>query len=213
MSTISARQSPALPLSSKVLLGMAFAVGISFVFAFVFPYFLSSAALNQYLGKKVWLLIHISMGTIALMVGPFALGLGLSRRRMDLHRRIGLAYIIAIGFSSLAALYLAAHTDVNWVFGLGLSGLGVASLLTTGLALAAIKKRLIAQHQEWMIRSYVVTFGFVNFRILAGILQAANVGTLVERLAAASWFCWAFPLLVTEACLQGRKIFRNSRPQ
>jgi hypothetical protein len=58
-----------------------------------------------------------------------------------------------------------------------------------------------------MIRSYEVTFAFENFRILAGILQVAAVGTLNEQLAAASWFCWAVPLLVTEVVLQGRKIF------
>jgi hypothetical protein len=58
-----------------------------------------------------------------------------------------------------------------------------------------------------MIRSYVVTFAFVTFRIFAGIAQAAGVGTLQEQLAAASWFCWAVPLLITEAVLQGKKIF------
>ena len=50
-------------------------------------------------------------------------------------------------------------------------------------------------------------FAFVTFRIFVGITQAAGVGTLREDLAAASWFCWAAPLLVTEAILQGRKIF------
>ncbi len=62
------------------------------------------------------------------------------------------------------------------------------------------------QHQEWMIRSYIVTFGFVTFRLLVGALQAADVGTLREQLAAASWFCWSVPLLCAEAILQGRKI-------
>jgi hypothetical protein len=57
-----------------------------------------------------------------------------------------------------------------------------------------------------MIRSYVVTFAFVTFRALQGTLSAANVGTLPEQLAVASWFCWAVPLLITEAILQGRKI-------
>jgi hypothetical protein len=47
----------------------------------------------------------------------------------------------------------------------------------------------------------------VFFRILVGVLQATGVGSLQEQLAAASWFCWAAPLLVTEAILQGRKIF------
>lgn len=42
-----------------------------------------------------------------------------------------------------------------------------------------------------------------------GILNAIEVGTLYERLSAASWFCWAFPLVVTEAFLQGKKIFKQ----
>jgi hypothetical protein len=42
-------------------------------------------------------------------------------------------------------------------------------------------------------------------------MQATGVGNLQEQLAAASWFCWAAPLLVTEAILQGRKIFAVSR--
>jgi len=62
-----------------------------------------------------------------------------------------------------------------------------------------------------MIRSYVVTLAFVNFRILAGILQGAGVGTLTEQLTAASWFCWAVPLLLAESILQGRKIWRRER--
>jgi hypothetical protein len=127
-----------------------------------------------------------------------------------------MVYMGAIAISSIAAFYLASHTDISWVFGIGLSGLGVAWILTTGLALVSIRKRLINQHQEWMIRSYVVTLGFVYFRIFVGIMQAAGVGTLVEQLTAASWFCWAVPLLITEAVLQARKIFtaptRRSEP-
>ena len=57
-----------------------------------------------------------------------------------------------------------------------------------------------------MIRSYVVTLGFVFFRAFVGVTTALEVGTLHERLGAASWFCWAFPLLVTELILQGRKL-------
>ena len=110
-------------------------------------------------------------------------------------------------FGSLAAFSLAARTELGWVTGSGLTGLGIAWLTTTGLAFAAVRRGLLLQHQEWMIRSYVVTFGFVSFRMFAGILQAVGVGTLREQLAAASWFCWAAPLLITEAVLQGKKIF------
>jgi len=60
-----------------------------------------------------------------------------------------------------------------------------------------------------MIRSYVVTLAFVNFRILVGILEGAGVGTLTEQLTAVSWFCGAVPLLLAELILQGRKIRRH----
>ncbi len=107
---------------------------------------------------------------------------------------------------AITAFYLALHTPFRFVFGMGLTGLAVAWVVTTGLGLVAVRRGQIAQHQEWMIRSYVVTFAFVTFRLLAGLLQQAHVGTLPEQLAVASWFCWAVPLLVTEAILQGRKI-------
>ena len=47
---------------------------------------------------------------------------------------------------------------------------------------------------------------FVSFGALLFVLEAAGVGTLNERITIASWFCWAIPLLATEAWLQGKKI-------
>ena len=79
------------------------------------------------------------------------------------------------------------------------------------MAYVAIRRRLIEQHQEWMIRSYVVTFGFVFFRMMFIGLQSAEVGTLQEQLATSAWFCWSLPLVVAEAFLQGRKIFAPRR--
>ena len=191
-----------------VLLGIAGVSAAVFLVAFAVPYLtLDQQRFGPYWPKRGWLLLHITGGMLALSLGPFVLWLGLNRRRMNVHRILGTAYISSIALSSFAAFYLASHTELGWVFGAGLSGLATAWIVTTGMALVSIRKRLIAQHQEWMIRSYVVTFAFVNFRILAGILQVAAVGTLNEQLAAASWFCWAVPLLVTEVVLQGRKIF------
>ena len=143
---------------------------------------------------------------VALLAGPVQLWLGLSRRQLAFHRTLGLVYAASVALSSVAAFYLAFHTDFGWVFGMGLSGLAVAWISTTGLALLAIRRRVIVQHQEWMIRSYVVTFAFVTFRAVEGALGAAGVGTAPERIAAMSWFCWAVPLLITECLLQGRKI-------
>jgi hypothetical protein len=193
---------------SQALLGTALAVGVGFVAIFALPYFsLKPEVFRFYWPRRGWLLLHITGGIVALLTGPGQLWLGLNRMRLQLHRQLGVVYMASVAVSSAAAFYLAAHTDANWVFGAGLTGLAVAWILTTGMAFIAVRRGLLQQHQEWMIRSYVVTFAFVNFRILAGVLQAAGVGALQEQLAVASWFCWAVPLLVTEAVLQGRKIF------
>jgi hypothetical protein len=196
---------------TAVMLGLAMLVGLGFVAGFAFPYFRGGEALQQYSGREVWLFMHLGGGMIALLVGPGQLWLGLTDRRIEVHRKLGLVYMGAIAVSVTGAFYLATHTALGWVFGAGLMSLAIAWIITTGLAFAAIRRSLVHQHQEWMIRSYVVTSGFVFFRIFTGVLQATGVGNLQEQLAAASWFCWAAPLLVTEAILQGRKIFAVSR--
>lgn len=194
-------------LSNRILLGAALVAGVGFVLGFVFPYLTwNPQTFGLYWPKRGWLLLHIVGGSFALLLGPFVLWLGVTRQRMILHRKLGIGYMTSIAFSSIGAFYLAFHTDVSWVFGMGLFVLAVAWLTTTDLALLSIKRRLIGQHKEWMVRSYVVTFGFVNFRILAGVLQVFGVGTLNQQLEVSSWFCWAAPLLITEVVLQGRKI-------
>lgn len=191
------------------MLGAAGVAAVFFLFMAAFPYFaLNPEKLAFYKGKEPWVFAHITAGAAALLLGPFVLWLGLNRRKMPLHRTIGAAYMISVALSAVAAYYLAFTTSLGWVFGMGLSGLATAWIATTALAFVSIRRRMIEQHKEWMIRSYVTTLAFVNFRILVGILQAAGVGTQIEQLTAASWFCWAVPLLLTELILQGRKILR-----
>ena len=178
-----------------------------FFVGFALPYLMFDAVvLERFAGRTFWIWTHVATATVALLIGPTLIWLGVKRRRLNLHRPLGFVYLAAVGLSSISAFYLAATTDVSWVFGMGLAGLGVAWIITSGMAFLAISRRMIVQHQEWMIRSYVTTFGFVTFRFLIGILTVVEVGTIVEQLTAASWFCWSGPLLITEAFIQGRKV-------
>ena len=151
-------------------------------------------------------MLHISGGVVAILTGPVQLWLGLGDRGMTWHRRMGIAYMAAVGVGAIGAYYMAFNTDSGWLFGASLATLATAWTTTTAMAYLAIKKSLVEQHKEWMIRSYVLTFAFVLFRIVQPMLQ--NVGTITEQLAAAGWLCWTIPLLATELVLQGRKIVR-----
>jgi hypothetical protein len=125
------------------------------------------------------------------------------------HRSLGVLYVIGVVTCATTAFYLALHTDFGWVFGLSFASMACAWVISTSLAVIAICRRSVVQHREWMIRSYVLTFGFVTFRILDGILEMTQAGTIVERKTAASWLAWAVPLLLAEIILQGRKIFTD----
>jgi hypothetical protein len=93
------------------------------------------------------------------------------------------------------------------VFGSGLFFLGVAWMTTTTLAYVAIRKGLTDQHKDWTIRSYVVTFAFVTFRIGQVTLVARGV-PLQQAIGVMAWACWSIPLLITEAVIQGRSILK-----
>ena len=190
-----------------VFLALTGIAAIVFVGLAAIPYYLSASyGPPEYAPRRGWLMLHISGGIVAILTGPVQLWLGLGDRGMTWHRRMGKAYMAAVGAGALGAYYMALKTDFGWLFGASLVGLATAWVTTTGMAYLAITKSLIEQHKEWMIRSYVVTFAFVIFRLLQPMLQ--NVGTVTEQLAAAGWLSWTIPLLTTELVLQGRKILR-----
>ena len=208
MSTIENKASVT-PLLTAGLLAISFLLAAGFFFGFALPYLaLDQEVLERFDGRTFWIVTHVASGSVALLIGPFQLWMGFTGSRKPLHRSLGKIYLLSIAISSLCSFYLAATTQVTWILGAGLAGLGLAWVITGSLAYVAVRRRLYQQHMEWMIRSYVVTLGFVFFRIFVGITSALDIGTLFERLSAASWFCWAIPLLVTEAVLQWRKMDR-----
>ena len=190
---------------------LAAITAVGFFVTVALPYLLlDPAVLARYGARGAWLLLHVAAGGVALLSGPIQLWLGLSGMAMRVHRRLGLAYVTAVAVGSIAAFYLAAHTALGWGFAAGITGLGIAWVVTTTLAIVAIIRGLVDQHRQWMIRSYTVTFAFVTFRAAWAALQAAEVGTRSEQLAMSSWFCWAVPLLVVEVVIHGRRILGSS---
>jgi uncharacterized membrane protein len=201
------RRQPIASWPSLIIISVAAVVAAVFFVSVALPYLtLNPAMLARYAARRFAILIHIAAGGVALLTGPLQLWLGVSGRTTAVHRRLGYTYVASVAVGSSAAFYLAPRTSLGWGFGAGITGLAVAWVVTTTLAVAAIRRGVIEQHREWMIRSYVVTFAFVTFRAFWSVLDAAGIGTRQEQLAASSWFCWAVPLLITEAVLQGRKI-------
>ena len=207
---------------ARAILVLALAGAIFFVMFAALPYFtflfidtpnpyVNDFNYKLYFPKRGWLLLHIVGGMLAVLAGPVQLWLGLSDRRMELHRRLGYVYIAGMALGVVGAVALAVQTELGWVFGAGLLGLATAWAMTTGLAYASIRRGLMDQHKEWMIRSYVVTFAFVMFRVGDVGMRAAGFTDVLQNIAFLAWASWVVPLLVTEGVLQGRKIFAVAR--
>jgi uncharacterized membrane protein len=163
-------------------------------------------AYGNYWPERGWLIAHIAGGTVALFLGPFQLFSGLRRRSLRYHRLLGKLYLGGVAVGSVAAFYLACTTSplVSMTFSIGLFLLGVAWSSSTAMAFLAIRNRNIDVHKEWMIRSYVVTYAFVTFRVWLDLPVFHSIA-MPERLGLMSWMCWALPLLLTELALQWKR--------
>ena len=197
---------------AKAVLFLPAAIALWFLNGYAFQYFtLDRDRFGIYWPRHEWLYVHVIAGTIAILLGPLQFWLGLHRREKLLHSILGSFYVFSVFIAAGAALYLARHTDFGWVFGLGLTAMSLVWIVSTAFATISIYLRLVQQHREWMVRSYILTFGFVTFRAFTELLQVAGIGSTLEQMTAASWFSWSVPLLAAEFIIQGRKIFAARR--
>jgi uncharacterized membrane protein YozB (DUF420 family) len=184
-----------------------------FIFHRALPYtsFDATTYTDYYWPRRFGLAPHIAGGVVAILVGLAQLWLGLTGRTGVLHRTLGRIYLGAVAIASAGAFYLALTIgSESFAYASGLFGLASAWVITTSMAYVSIRHRAIEQHREWMIRSYVVAFAFVTFRLFDKPLIAWNVAKDTEVWTMMAFASWAVPLLVTEPLLQLRKILRRN---
>jgi uncharacterized membrane protein len=170
---------------------------------------------DYYWPRRAGLVPHLIGGLLAIFAGLVQIWLGLTDRVSTLHRVLGKVYASGVLIGSLGGFYLALTIPGHLPYRVGLLGLNVAWLITTGMALYAISLRRVEQHREWMLRSYTVTFAFVTFRLVSSWLRhwidvpddpvADNIDTTM------AWACWAVPLLLAEPLTQLHSMRRFPR--
>jgi hypothetical protein len=201
-------QAPAKDRETRVILCMAMLAILFFLDTAALKFLnVSEEIYGIFWLRRNWLYAHVVAGVFAILIGPVQFWPGVKQSFPVLHRVMGVFYVISAGVGGVAAFYLALQSDFGWMFSMGLGSMATAWMISTGLATVAVCRGMIEQHREWMVRSYVLTFGFVLLRATTGILDLAGVGSIPERFVFSSWVSWSVPLMITEAILQGRKIF------
>ena len=147
---------------------------------------------------------HAFFGAIALALGPLQFHRGILAHHRARHRLTGKIYLSASLTTGVAGLYMSFYSDGGMVTHLGFGLLAVFTLTTTTLAYAAIRRREIRRHREWMIRSYALVFGAVTLRIELPVL-AALLGDFGPAYQAISWLAWVPNLFFAELLIRRRR--------
>src|ERR1700723_3480966 len=108
------------------------------------------------------LIPHTPAGIFALLIGPINFSSRIRQRHLQLHRVLGRIYVASVFIGAFTGIALAAGRP-----GLpGTSMQAAAWIVCTTAAIVTARNRQIAQHRQWMARSYAVTFTFVSSRVL-----------------------------------------------
>ncbi|MBS1812233.1 MAG: DUF2306 domain-containing protein [Acidobacteria bacterium] len=156
-------------------------------------------AWQHYAPFKWWLLPHAIAGTLMYLSAPLQFSERLRKRFPTLHRIGGRLYVLSVFIVGPTGAYIQ-YFEERMGFPRSFTVLAVvdAALLmgTTLLAFVFAYRRKIAQHRQWMIRSYAVALVFVEVRFVLGVTGWEQLG--VEMVQAVIWSCLALALLFAD---------------
>ena len=170
-----------------------------------------TVAANRFAASGV-LLLHIGVATVALALGPFQFVAGLRARWPAWHRRIGTTYVVACLVGGLAGLTLAVGASTGPVSQAGFGLLAVAWIACTFLAWRYAQARDFVRHQQWMTRSFALTFAAVTLRLYLLVPLLAHLD-FDASYRAISFLCWVPNLILVELWLRRRSLLRTTPPR
>ena len=141
--------------------------------------------------------LHTFGGGLASLIGPFQFHKGLRRRQPVWHRQAGRVYLIAVGLSSLAALYISPNSLAANTFGVAFIALALAWLYTGWNAYATARARDFQAHRRWMIRNFALTYAAVTLRVQMPLLVAGGMDSVLA-LNVTGVTCWVPNLIFAE---------------
>jgi len=148
---------------------------------------------------------HVLFGSLAIGLGSLQFRRALLLRRRRLHRTLGKIYLVSAMLTGVAGLYMAAYSFGGWITHAGFGLLAVALLTSTTTAYRAIKRRDVAVHRRWMLRSYALIFAAVTLRIELPLL-ISYFDDFLAAYRVVAWLCWVPNLLAIELYLRRARV-------
>ena len=187
-----------------LILGLAaFFVFISNEVLLVIDYPLYHQYRVHLIADRFLLFPHALCGTLALLSGPIQFSTRVRQRCLPFHRMLGRVYVVSVLCAAVMAIIISAGQPLMPAT----SVQATAWILCTVAAFLTARNRHIAQHRQWMVRSYAVTFTFITLRILSlwprywNLSDATNVVVIISTTFAS--------ILLADLGLNARELTRR----
>jgi uncharacterized membrane protein len=120
--------------------------------------------------------LHITFGGVALLLSPLQFATRLRTRAPHMHRAVGRVVLVSIAVAGAAGLILAPHSLAGPVGTVGFGLLAALWLVFAATAYRAIRRRDVATHRRWMIRTFALTYAAVTLRLWLVLLIGIGTG-------------------------------------
>lgn len=196
-----------------ILKCLLFVVAASWILHTFAKNFLVDAQFKKFLAEKTfeinasawwfWILrVHIALAIIALLAAPFGFVTSLRRRNIKLHRLSGRIYVGSIFLNFVPSIYLSFFATGGVWSAIGFLLLNSIWAGATWRAYQTARRREIAAHQRWMIRSVAITLANLQLYVLKTALGKVAGFDFETAYTIAVWTCWIGGLLVAEIVIR-----------
>lgn len=134
------------------------------------------ASLKKVVQLPLWLnimYIHVGFACLAMVSGALNFSKALLMEHRTFHRVNGYVYLVSIMLVDLTSGYMAPYTTGGKINSIAFNFLNLIWLIFTIAAIVQIRKKRVAKHRKWMIRSYVLCFTNLAIHL---ITAAAHTG-------------------------------------
>jgi len=154
--------------------------------------------------------LHGIPGAIALFLGIFQFSSRLRARFLQVHRVMGRIYVGCVAIAAPAAVIVAVKLPPIPTLTAASTIQALGWILATATALYCVRTGRIAQHREWMMRSYPFAAVFVFVRVIVAIPAVASAGPL--GLAEVVWSVIAVACFLPSFLITWQHLAASKRP-
>lgn len=142
---------------------------------------------------------HLAAGPASLLLGTLLVSRRFRTRFPRWHRRLGRVQVCCVLLLLVpSGLWMACYAATGAVAGVGLGLLAMATAASVWLGWRRALARRFADHERWMLRTYVLLCSAVVIRLIGGLATVAHYDGL-WLYGVSTWASWLVPLAIFEA--------------